>query len=189
MYAMSWSVRPDKRFRLALGSFVEEYNNKVRSATSAGWGGRELRGVLQHHGMQSQRLLLLLLLLLLLFHGVWHPAVAHRGAICDPRCHVRRRSAAPVCLCPAQVQLVSLEEESSEFLCRNTFDHPYPTTKIMWIPDTKGVYPDLLATSGDYLRIWRVGWIYCLSVNQVPWKSPNEHSLNTCIHLFKLKSI
>ena len=56
-----------------------------------------------------------------------------------------------------QVQLVGLEEESSEFICRNTFDHPYPTTKIMWIPDTKGVYPDLLATSGDYLRIWRVG--------------------------------
>lgn len=56
-----------------------------------------------------------------------------------------------------QVQLVGLEEESSEFVCRNTFDHPYPTTKIMWIPDTKGIYPDLLATSGDYLRIWRVG--------------------------------
>ncbi|CAG07228.1 unnamed protein product [Tetraodon nigroviridis] len=82
VYAMNWSVRPDKRFRLALGSFVEEYNNKV--------------------------------------------------------------------------QLVGLEEESSEFVCRNTFDHPYPTTKIMWIPDTKGIYPDLLATSGDYLRIWRV---------------------------------
>lgn len=58
--------------------------------------------------------------------------------------------------CDVQVQLVGLEEESSEFVCRNTFDHPYPTTKIMWIPDTKGVYPDLLATSGDYLRIWRV---------------------------------
>lgn len=29
VYAMNWSVRPDKRFRLALGSFVEEYNNKV----------------------------------------------------------------------------------------------------------------------------------------------------------------
>lgn len=52
---------------------------------------------------------------------------------------------------------MGLEEESSEFVCRNTFDHPYPTTKIMWIPDTKGIYPDLLATSGDYLRIWRVG--------------------------------
>lgn len=29
LYSMNWSVRPDKRFRLALGSFVEEYNNKV----------------------------------------------------------------------------------------------------------------------------------------------------------------
>lgn len=64
------------------------------------------------------------------------------------------------CLCGSvlllQVQLVGLDEESSEFICRNTFDHPYPTTKLMWIPDTKGVYPDLLATSGDYLRVWRV---------------------------------
>lgn len=31
IYGMNWSVRPDKRFRLALGSFVEEYNNKVWS--------------------------------------------------------------------------------------------------------------------------------------------------------------
>jgi len=29
VYSMNWSVRPDKRFRLALGSFMEEYNNKV----------------------------------------------------------------------------------------------------------------------------------------------------------------
>ena len=29
VYSMNWSVRPDHRFRLALGSFVEEYNNKV----------------------------------------------------------------------------------------------------------------------------------------------------------------
>ena len=31
---MNWSVRPDKRFRLALGSFVEEYNNKVQVTIS-----------------------------------------------------------------------------------------------------------------------------------------------------------
>jgi WD repeat-containing protein 68 len=31
VYGMNWSVRPDKRFRLALGSFLEEYNNKVRT--------------------------------------------------------------------------------------------------------------------------------------------------------------
>jgi WD repeat-containing protein 68 len=30
VYAMNWSIRPDKRFRLALGSFIEEYNNKVK---------------------------------------------------------------------------------------------------------------------------------------------------------------
>lgn len=29
LYSMNWSIRPDKKFRLALGSFVEEYNNKV----------------------------------------------------------------------------------------------------------------------------------------------------------------
>nr|CAD7409289.1 unnamed protein product [Timema poppensis] len=79
LYSMNWSVRPDKRFRLALGSFVEEYNNKV--------------------------------------------------------------------------QVVSLDEDTSEFSAKSTFDHPYPNTKIMWIPDSKGVFPDLLATSGDYLRV------------------------------------
>ena len=30
VYGMNWSVRPDKKFRLALGSFIEEYSNKVR---------------------------------------------------------------------------------------------------------------------------------------------------------------
>ncbi|UXI18481.1 hypothetical protein NH340_JMT04424 [Sarcoptes scabiei] len=82
IYSMSWSVRRDKRFRLAIGSYIEEYNNKV--------------------------------------------------------------------------QIVSLEEGGpSEFVAKATFDHPYPTTKIMWIPDIKSNLPDLLATSGDYLRIWR----------------------------------
>ena len=33
VFSMNWSVRPDKRFRLALGSFVEEYNNKVQVST------------------------------------------------------------------------------------------------------------------------------------------------------------
>uniref|UniRef100_A0A8C6XL41 DDB1-and CUL4-associated factor 7 n=1 Tax=Naja naja TaxID=35670 RepID=A0A8C6XL41_NAJNA len=104
VYAMNWSVRPDKRFRLALGSFVEEYNNKV--------------------------------------------------------------------------QLVGLDEESSEFICRNTFDHPYPTTKLMWIPDTKGVYPDLLATSGDYLRVWRMRPLGDGSSNKSFRNVPVRTSLN-----------
>ena len=56
-----------------------------------------------------------------------------------------------------QVQIVALDEDASEFAAKSTFDHPYPTTKIMWIPDNKGIFPDLLATSGDYLRVWRAG--------------------------------
>ena len=36
VYSMNWSIRPDKRFRLALGSFVEEYNNKVHVFMNTG---------------------------------------------------------------------------------------------------------------------------------------------------------
>jgi len=82
VYGMNWSVREDKKFRLAIGSFVEEYNNKV--------------------------------------------------------------------------EIVELDEESGQFECTGSFDHPYPTTKIVWMPDRPGSRPDLLATTGDYLRLWKV---------------------------------
>lgn len=36
------------------------------------------------------------------------------------------------------------------------FDHPYPCTKLMWSPDVRLGSNDLLATTGDYLRIWSV---------------------------------
>ena len=35
---------------------------------------------------------------------------------------------------------MSLDEETSDFVSRSTFDHPYPTTKIMWIPDSVSCY-------------------------------------------------
>ena len=78
-------MRQDKRFRLALGSFVEEYSNKV--------------------------------------------------------------------------EIITLDEQRREFPAEPThrFDHPYPCTKIMFVPDTEGTGEDLLATSGDYLRVWRIG--------------------------------
>ncbi len=37
------------------------------------------------------------------------------------------------------------------------FDHPYPCTKVMWSPDVRLGATDLLATTGDYLRLWSVG--------------------------------
>ena len=36
------------------------------------------------------------------------------------------------------------------------FDHPYPCTKIMWSPDLRHGAKDLIATTGDYLRVWSI---------------------------------
>jgi len=55
-----------------------------------------------------------------------------------------------------KVQVVALDPESGEFAATATIDHPYPCTKLMWIPDSIGRSPDLIATSGDYLRIFKV---------------------------------
>ena len=38
-----------------------------------------------------------------------------------------------------------------------TFKHDYPATKIMFIPDKECNHPDILATCGDYLRLWKIG--------------------------------
>ena len=42
VYGMNWSVRPDKRFRLAIGSFIEDYKNKV-SALSLSLSGSGIK--------------------------------------------------------------------------------------------------------------------------------------------------
>lgn len=143
VYSMNWSVRQDKRFRLAIGSFVEEYNNKV-----------SLRAMLPSskiHGSQCR-------------YPFCEKAAAITLALAQRRFEVTNRcrnvrNAELKCAVFAhvfQVQIVALDEESSEFKALSTFDHPYPTTKLMWIPDSKGTFPDLLATSGDYLRVWKV---------------------------------
>lgn len=64
IYGMNWSVRSDKRFRLALGSFLEDYTNKV--------------------------------------------------------------------------EIIQLNDETGTFQTKGSFDHPYPPTKIMWVPDKHG---------------------------------------------------
>lgn len=79
---MGWSGRGDNPFRLAIGSFVEEYNNQVR--------------------------------------------------------------------------ILQLNESKNCFEDIGAFDHPYPTTKIMWVPDPHSTREDLVATTGDYLRLWKV---------------------------------
>ena len=121
VYAMNWSFRPDHRFRLAIGSFVEEYSNKV--------------------------------------------------------------------------QIVSLSNETGEFEVQSQFDHPYPSTRINWIPDSTGHMPDILATSGDYLRIWRVNGTevkletllnnnknseFCAPLTSFDWNEVDPQLIGTC---------
>ena len=33
---------------------------------------------------------------------------------------------------------------------------PIVPPQVMWVPDRQGTHPDLLATTGDHLRVWRV---------------------------------
>ncbi|CAN8074766.1 unnamed protein product [Agarophyton chilense] len=80
LYSLGWSYRTDQPPRLAVGTFIEEYNNTV--------------------------------------------------------------------------QVLQQNSESLDFL--SSFDHPYPTTKVAWIPDVNATHPDLIATSGDFLRLWQV---------------------------------
>lgn len=61
-----------------------------------------------------------------------------------------------------QICIVNLSKDSYDEKISLTaaFDHPYPPTKISWIPKSlsgsRERLPRLLATSADYLRIWRI---------------------------------
>jgi len=88
IFAMSWSQRLDSntQFRLAAGSYVEQYSNSVQI-------------IKRTFGSSS-----------------------HEG----------------------------------RFYKACEFEHPYPCTKILWSPDQSQGGRDILATSGDYLRIWNL---------------------------------
>lgn len=51
-----------------------------------------------------------------------------------------------------------MDDEAGRFVAEPqlTFQHPYPPTKIMFVPDKDCNRPDLLATTGDFLRIWQL---------------------------------
>lgn len=53
------------------------------------------------------------------------------------------------------VRIVGLDDKGN-FNVMAQLDHPYPTTNIMWKPSKSTAGKDLLATTGDYLRIWSV---------------------------------
>ena len=59
---------------------------------------------------------------------------------------------------PCPLPACAVDDETGKFSSdpKLTFQHPYPPTKIMFIPDKENSRPDLLATTGDFLRIWQV---------------------------------
>lgn len=105
IYGMNWSFRGDRRFRLAIGSFLEDYTNSV--------------------------------------------------------------------------SIIQLNQSTGQFAELDTFDHPYPPTKVMWVPDTKGLHSDLLATSGDFLRIWGVDYDASTGSSKVKLKALLSNNRNS----------
>lgn len=103
VYGLGWCLKPNT-FRFAVGSFIEEYRNKVQ--------------------------------------------VRVCGAPCPSFATLTRVLTG---------QIVELDDEKGDFVLKGTFDHPYPTTNILWAPAGNTLGKDLLATTGDYLRLWNVG--------------------------------
>ncbi|KAL2653360.1 hypothetical protein R1flu_021488 [Riccia fluitans] len=84
IYALNWTSRRDKRFRLGIGSYLEESKNRV--------------------------------------------------------------------------DIIQFDERTGEFRADENYkiEHPYPVTKLMFVPDNEGTKSDLMATTGDHLRIWQI---------------------------------
>nr|AAC18914.1 AN11 [Petunia x hybrida] len=57
-----------------------------------------------------------------------------------------------------RVELLSFNEETLTLnpIPNLSFDHPYPPTKLMFHPNPIKSNNDILASSGDYLRLWEV---------------------------------
>mmetsp|Transcript_2912 Transcript_2912/g.3069 ORF Transcript_2912/g.3069 Transcript_2912/m.3069 type:complete len:356 (-) Transcript_2912:204-1271(-) len=83
-----------------------------------------------------------------------------------------------------------------EKLCE--FEHPYPATKVMWCPPREYAHQkDLLATTGDYLRLWELDPVtnavemktilnnnrhtdYCAPLTSFDWNEADPGMIGTC---------
>jgi WD repeat-containing protein 68 len=55
-----------------------------------------------------------------------------------------------------QIEVVQVNNETKKLEKKFSFDHKYPATKIMWLPDNNNNHPDLMVTSGDILKVWNI---------------------------------
>jgi WD repeat-containing protein 68 len=85
------------------------------------------------------------------------------------------------------VQIVNLDNDEPgqeiESVC--TFEHPYPATKVLWSPQTSIGSSPMLATTADYLRLWRFDKDELASSGGVP----TEFSQNTGDKRVKLECL
>jgi hypothetical protein len=55
------------------------------------------------------------------------------------------------------IELIKDDQGNGSFKKLCQFEHPYPATKVMWAPPKHNLSnSDLLATTGDYLRLWEL---------------------------------
>lgn len=60
-----------------------------------------------------------------------------------------------------KVEIIQLNPDKNALEKKASFDHPYPATKVMFLPDGQTNRPDLIATTGDYLRLWSISEDSC----------------------------
>ena len=96
---------------------------------------------------------------------------------------------------PQIIQLTDGDKEDG-ITALTTFSHPYPCTKIMWAPEKLAGARDLLATTGDYLRLWhctdegdmRMEALmnnnptseYCAPLTSADWNKEDHNVIATC---------
>ncbi|KAG9390544.1 WD domain, G-beta repeat [Carpediemonas membranifera] len=52
------------------------------------------------------------------------------------------------------IEVIQWDEQAREIKQVGSFDHPYPATKVMFMPSDDPSNKDLIVTCGDYLRMW-----------------------------------
>lgn len=97
------------------------------------------------------------------------------------------------------IQIITLNTEQGKFNDDQTtgyFHHPYPATKIMFKPGNDQQGPDILATTGDFLRIWeakegqpvqrkavlsnKANSEFCAPLTSFDWHESEPRKIGTC---------
>jgi WD repeat-containing protein 68 len=99
-----------------------------------------------------------------------------------------------------QIHIIQRDEttQSDNSLVKiSEFEHPYPATKLMWAPPSINASNDMIATTGDYLRLWNIDDIngsvlttnvlnnnkhteYCAPLTSFDWNETEPSMIGTC---------